>query len=466
MMKLTFLGATQNVTGSRYVLEVNDKKLLIDCGLYQERQFRDRNWEPFAVPARQIDAVLLTHAHLDHCGLLPKLVKEGFQGPIYCTKATAEIAKIVLLDSARLQVEDAEYKAKRHRKEGREGPRPVMPLYTVEDAEAVFGMFHAHHYEETVNITDGIEAVFRDAGHILGASSIRVTVSQNGQSRNILFSGDVGQWDRPIIRDPQPFEEADYVLCESTYGDRLHGPSENIKPQLCDVVLRAQSQGGNIVIPSFAVERSQEVLYYLNELLIEGCIPSLVTFIDSPMAIKVTEVFKQHPELFDAEMRERLYEGESPFDLPGLILSRTRRQSQAINQIRGTAVIIAGAGMCTGGRIKYHLRENITRPESTILFVGYQAVGTLGRLIVEGEKEVRILGRTYPVDADVKQIHGFSAHADRDDLLRWLSALKPPRHVFITHGEETVSASFAEYVKAKTGWEISVPKHGDQVKLN
>jgi metallo-beta-lactamase family protein len=465
MMKLRFLGATQNVTGSRYVLEVKGKKLLIDCGLYQERQFRDRNWEPFAVPASDIDAVLLTHAHLDHCGLLPKLVKEGFKGPIICTRATAQIAKIVLLDSARLQVEDAEYKAKRHNKEGREGPRPVVPLYTVEDAEAVLGMFQTHHYEETVKITDGMEAVFRDAGHILGASSIHVTVSQNGQSHSILFSGDVGQWDRPIIRDPQPFEDADYVLCESTYGDRLHGPSETIKPQLCDVVQRAQSQGGNIVIPSFAVERSQEVLYYLNELLLEGCIPSLVTFIDSPMAIKVTEVFQQHPELFDAEMRERLYEGESPFDLPGLILSRTRRQSQAINQIRGTAVIIAGSGMCTGGRIKYHLRENITRPESTILFVGYQAVGTLGRLIVEGEKEVRILGRTYPVGADVKQIHGFSAHADRDELLRWLSALKQPKHVFITHGEETVCASFADYVKQQTGWETSVPKHGDEVVL-
>jgi len=465
MMKLTFLGATQNVTGSRYVLEVNGRKLLIDCGLYQERQFRDRNWEPFMVPPREIDAVLLTHAHLDHCGLLPKLVREGFKGPVFCTRATAEIAKIVLLDSARLQGEDAEHKVRRHKREGREGPHPVMPLYTVEDAEAVFGMFRTCHYEEAVNVADGVEAMFRDAGHILGASSIRVTVSENGQTRTVVFSGDVGQWDRPIIRDPGPFDAADYVLCESTYGDRLHGPSENIKQELCGIVNHTRSQGGNIVIPSFAVERSQEVLYYLNELLLEGCIPSLMTIVDSPMAIKVTEVFKKHPELFDAEMTEHLYDGESPFDLPGLMLCRTRRQSQAVNQIRGTAVIIAGSGMCTGGRIKYHLRENITRPESTILFVGYQAVGTLGRRIVEGEKEVRILGKTYPVAAQIKQIHGFSAHADRDELLRWLSALKQPRHVFITHGEETVSASFADYVRAQTGWETSVPKHGDEVVL-
>lgn len=465
MIKLKFLGATQNVTGSRYVLEAKGHKFLIDCGLYQERQFRDRNWDPFVVPPTELDAVLLTHAHLDHCGLLPKLVKEGFKGPIYCTQATAEIARIVLADSARLQVEDAEYKARRHQKEGREGPRPVVPLYTSQDAEAVFPMFHTFKYDQTVKLADGIEAVFRDAGHILGASSIRVAVSDQGKTRSVVFSGDIGQWDRPILEDPNPFEDADYVLCESTYGDRLHGPSENIKPELCAVLKRAQEAGGNVVIPSFAVERSQELLYYLNELLLEGCIPSLMTFVDSPMAIKVTRIFKKHPELFDEEMTDRVEDGESLFDLPGLTMSRTRRDSQAINQIRGSAVIIAGAGMCTGGRIKYHLRQNITRPESTILFVGYQAVGTLGRRIIEGDKEVRILGKTYPVQADVKQIHGFSAHADRDELLKWLTHMKQPKHVFITHGEEGVSESFADYVYKQTGWKTSVPKHGDEVVL-
>ena len=465
MMKLKFLGATQNVTGSRYVLEARGHKILVDCGLYQERQFRDRNWDPFAVPAAEIDAVLLTHAHLDHCGLLPKLVKEGFKGPIYCTRATAEIARIVLADAARLQLEDAKYKAKRHAKEGRVGPHPIEPLYTPQDAEIVSPMFKTFQYDQTVPLADGIEAVFQDAGHILGASSIRVEVSDNGQTRSVVFSGDIGQWDRPILEDPNPFEEADYVLCESTYGDRLHGPSENIKPELCAIIQRAQQAGGNVVIPSFAVERSQELLYYLNELLLEGCIPSLMTFLDSPMAIKVTRIFKKHPELFDDEMSDHVDDGDSPFDLPGLTMTRTRRDSQAINQIRGTAVIIAGSGMCTGGRIKYHLRSNITRPESTLLFVGYQAAGTLGRRILEGDPEVRILGKEFPVKADVKQITGFSAHADRDELLRWLKALKQPRHVFITHGEETVSESFAAYVNEQTGWETSVPKHGDEVVL-
>jgi metallo-beta-lactamase family protein len=465
MMKLRFLGAAQNVTGSRYVLEAKGRKILVDCGLYQERQFRDRNWEPFAVPAGEIDAVLLTHAHLDHCGLLPKLVKEGFKGPIYCTKDTAEIASIVLADSAHIQVEDAAYKARRHKKEGRKSPRPVEPLYTALDVEATLPMFQASRYNQAVRLADGIEAVFQDAGHILGASSVRIKVSENGQTRTVLFSGDIGQWDRPIIEDPSTFEEADYVLCESTYGDRLHGPGENIKQELCDVITRTQQAGGNVVIPSFAVERCQEVLYYLNELLLEGCVKSMLVFVDSPMAVRVTRIFKKHPELFDDEMVDRVEDGLSPFELPGLNLVRTRKESQAINQIRGSAIIIAGSGMCTGGRIKYHLRSNITRPESTLLFVGYQAMGTLGRRIIQGDKEVRILGRTFPVKADVKQIHGFSAHADRDELLKWLKALKQPKHVFITHGEESVSASFAEYVQKETGWDTSVPKHGDEVIL-
>lgn len=465
MLKLRFLGAAQNVTGSRYVLQANGKTLLIDCGLYQERQFRDRNWEPFTVPARDIDAVLLTHAHLDHCGLLPKLTKEGFAGPIYCTQATADIAKIVLLDAAHLQIEDAKYKAKRHKREGREGRYPDVPLYTTEDAEAVFTKFHVCRCEDVIPVAEGIDAVFRTAGHILGASSIRVTVSDNGQNRSIVFSGDIGRWDRPIIEDPRPFDAADYVLCESTYGDRLHDPSDSIKQELCDVLQQTQQAGGNVVIPSFAVERAQEVLYYLNELLVEGCIPSLITFLDSPMAVKVTQVFREHPDLFDREMRDHVEGGDSPFNTPGLTLVQTRKESQAINQIRGTAVIIAGSGMCTGGRIKFHLRENIARPESTLLFVGYQAVGTLGRLIVDGEKEVRILGQTYPVQARVKQIQGFSAHADRDDLLRWLSAMKQPRHVFVTHGEAEVSERFAAHVKEKTGWETTVPAYGDEVTL-
>lgn len=466
-IKLSFMGAAQNVTGSRYFVEANDLRLLIDCGLYQERDFRSRNWDPFFVPPDTIDAVLLTHAHLDHCGLLPKLVREGFQGKIYCTAATAEIARIVLLDSAHLQEEDAEFKRKRHEREGRTGPYPVVPLYKTEDSEATFPLFMPVKYEETVEVGDGIEATFHDAGHILGSSMIRVKVSHKGEERIVIFSGDVGSWHRPILRDPTIFDEADYILTESTYGDRLHEDTDNLCSLLADVINSTHNAGGNIVIPSFAVERSQEVLYHLNQMLLEDRIPQVMVFVDSPMAISVTEVFEHHPELYDEQMKELIRRKESPFDFPSLKMTRTVQESKAINHEKGTAIIIAGSGMCTGGRIKHHLVNNISRPESTILFVGYQAVGTLGRHIVNGTDEVRILGEKRLVKAKIARIDGFSAHADRDDLLTWISGLrKSPRHVFVTHGEPEVTVAFAEYARQKTGWETSVPSYQTEVVLD
>ncbi|MFC1765846.1 MBL fold metallo-hydrolase RNA specificity domain-containing protein [Planctomycetota bacterium] len=466
-IRLSFLGATRNVTGSRYLLETNGKQILIDCGLYQERQFKGRNWDPFPVPADKLDAVLLTHAHLDHCGLLPKLVKEGFKGPIHCTKATADIAQIVMNDSARIQVEDIEHKKKRHARQKRKSPYPLAPLYTVENAEACAPLFRGTTYHKPVSICEGVTATYYDTGHILGASAIQVKVQQNGETRTILFSGDVGRWNKPILQDPHVIEQADYVLCESTYGDRIHPTGEDIKKSLCAIINETRDAGGNVIVPSFAVERSQELLYYLNELLDEECIPNLLAFLDSPMAVKVTEVFKKHPDLFDEETREHLRNNNSPFDLPGLSLVRTANQSKAINLIRGTAIIIAGSGMCTGGRIKHHLVNNITRPETTVLFVGYQAEGTLGRRIVEGEKEVRILGENYPVRARVAQIQGFSGHADRDELTQWLSHLKQaPRHLFVVHGEVNAAEHFAEHIKTEKGWETSVPKHNDTVTLD
>ena len=428
---------------------------------------RGRNWDPFPVPPDTIDAVLLTHAHADHCGLLPKLAAEGFQGKIYCTDATAEIAQIVLLDAAHLQEEDAEFKRKRHEREGREGPHPEIPLYTTDDAKAAFPLFSPVKYEETVRIEDGIEATFHDAGHILGSSMIRVKVSQNDEARTIVFSGDVGRWDKPILCDPTIFDEADYVLVESTYGDRLHEDSKDIDQLISDIINSTRKAGGNIVIPAFAVERSQEILYCLNKLLIEDQIPHLMVFVDSPMAISVTEVFEHYPELFDEEMVELIRRRESPFDLPGLQMTRTAEESKAINHIKGTVIIMAGSGMCTGGRIKHHLVHNISRQESTILFVGYQAVGTLGRQIVDGAKEVRILGQMYPVKARVAKINGFSAHADKGELFRWLSGLqKPPRHLFVTHGEPDVARRFADFLREKVGWEISTPSYQDEVLLD
>jgi len=456
-IKLSFLGAARNVTGSRYLLETDNTRLLVDCGLYQEREFRSRNWEPFPIPPHTLDAVLLTHAHVDHCGLLPKLVGEGFRGRIYCTEATSEIAQIILLDSAHLQEEDAEFKRKRHEREKRRGPFPEIPLYTVDDAKASFPLFLPVKYGAPTQIGNGVEATFYDAGHVLGSSMIKVEVSQGGEKRTIIFSGDVGRWDRPILRDPKVFSKTDYILVESTYGDKVHTPAD-ISDSLAEIVNSTHKAGGNIIVPSFALERTQEVLYYLNDLLIEDRIPHLMVFLDSPMATSITEVFKHHSELFDQEMIKLLRHNKSPFDFPGFKMVQTVDESKSLNHIAGTVLIIAGSGMCTGGRVKYHLVSNISRRKSTILFVGYQAIGTLGRQIVDGAKQVRILGQQYPVRARIAQIHGFSSHADRDELLRWLSGLIiAPKHLFVVHGEANVAEQFGEFLRQKTGWKVSVP---------
>lgn len=466
-IKLTFLGAAGNVAGSRYLLEANNARLLIDCGLFQERELKGRNWGPFPVPPETIDAILLTHAHVDHTGLLPKLVRDGFRGKVYCVGPTAEIAQIVLEDAAHLQEEDAEFKKKRHQGEKRKGPHPEVPLYTCEDARASFPLFAPVKYGESVQLGDGIRAEFHDAGHVLGSSMVKVTVTQGTEHRTLVFSGDVGRWDRPILKDPTSFEEVDYILVESTYGDRVHEDIPNVRDSLVEIVNSTWRAGGNIVIPSFALQRSQELLYHLNNLLLEDRIPHLMVFLDSPMAIKITEVFKRHFELFDKEMQRLEHANRSPFDFPGLKMVQTVDESKSINYIKGTVIIIAGSGMCNGGRIKHHLVTNITRPESTILFIGYQAEGTLGRLIIDGAREVRILGQYYPVKARIVQLHGFSSHADRNELVWWLSGLKKaPRRIFVVHGEPEAARAFGEFVKRSKGWDTSVPKYGDEVLLD
>ena len=466
-LKLSFFGAAKNVTGSRYLLKANNKNILIDCGMYQERDYRARNWEPFPVEPSTIDTVLLTHAHVDHCGFLPKLVKDGFRGDIYCTSATAEIAQIVLMDSAKLQFEDAKYKKKRHKREGRVGPYPLIPLFTEDDAKDTIKLFHGVKYNEATNIANNIDATFYDAGHILGSAMIKIIVKNGDENRSILFSGDIGRPNKVILNDPTVFEEADYVIMESTYGNRYHQEISDIDDNLEEVVNEAYQAGGNIVIPSFAIERSQELLYELNLLLLEKRIPPLVVFVDSPMANKVTKVFRNHPELFDEEMKDLLEDNNSPFAFANLRYVNTVQESKAVNNNRGTAIIIAGSGMCTGGRVKHHIANNITNPANTLLFVGYQAIGTLGRIILDGAEEIRLFGKKFPMKMKVKRIEGFSAHAGKNELFDWVTNLKKaPRRVFITHGEEDAAEHFSKYLREKTGWNTFVPEYKDIVVLD
>jgi len=461
--KLTFLGAAENVTGSRYLLEINGSRLLIDCGLYQERSLADRNWAPFPIAPSSLDAVLLTHAHIDHCGYLPRLVRDGFNGPIHATTPTADIAKTVLLDSAKIQAEDVAFKKKRHEKENRPNPRPLEPLYTVADVEQCCSHFSPVRYRQTVSIAEGVEATFTDAGHILGSASIRI----QALGRSIVFSGDIGRWNRPILEDPDYCPPADYVVMESTYGDRLHENTELISDRLCQVLQDTVKRGGNLIIPTFAIERAQEVLYYLNALLKNKCIPNIIVFLDSPMAVTVSKIFERNMDILDIDMNQLVRNKQSPFHFPGLEMVQTVDASKAINSIKGTVVIMAGAGMCTGGRIKHHLANNISRPESTVLFVGYQAVGTLGRLILNGITPVRLFGQQYPVRAKLEQISGFSAHGDRSELLQWVSRVGPraPRKVFVTHGEPETAHSFAETLHQEKGFSASVPKYGEVAEL-
>jgi metallo-beta-lactamase family protein len=432
-VKLQFLGATRQVTGSQYYVQADGARILVDCGMYQEREFLARNWEPSPLRPGKIDALLLSHAHLDHCGLAPKLVGEGFRGPIVATAASADLVELVLRDSAKIQAEDAAYKKRRHKREGRKGKYPVKPLYTPKDVSRTLKLLQPAGYEQPVEICPGVSAVFHDAGHILGSAMIELSVRSGDRTRRLIFSGDVGQWGKPIVRDPTAVAEADLIVMESTYGDRDHEDPGNVESQLAQVINRTVEQGGNVVIPVFAIERAQELIYHVSRLRHAGQIPELSVFLDSPMAADVTAIFRRHRECFDLEAWQLITSGESPLSFPGLTLTRSVDESKAINDHPRPAIIMSTSGMCTAGRIKFHLRQNIGRPESTILFVGYQARGTLGRRILEGQPEVRIHGRPYRVKARVEQIQGFSGHADRSALMRWLGYFQtPPERLFLT----------------------------------
>jgi metallo-beta-lactamase family protein len=466
-MRLRFIGAAGQVTGSCYLLEAAGRRVLVDCGAYQERPSLDRNWDPFPVDPASVDVLLLTHAHVDHSGLLPKLVREGFRGPILATTATGDLLPIVLMDAARIHEEDASFKKKRHRKEGRRGPHPEVPLFTTEDVERTIPLLEDTEYGREVRLGEGLSVTFHDAGHILGSAMLEVAVRENGAVRRVVFSGDIGQGNKPLVRDPAVFRRTDYLVMESTYGDREHEDAKDVETLLAEAVLAAVEAGGNLVIPTFAVERAQELLFYLSRLLRADRIPHLLVFLDSPMAADVTDVFADHAAELDEEARSLFREGRTPFAFPGLKLIRTIEESKAINAVRGTSVIMAGSGMCTGGRIKHHLARNISRPESIILFVGYQARDTLGRAILSRPPEVRIHGQMWPVRARIAKIEGFSAHADRRGLNRWLDALDaPPRELFVTHGDREVSTVFAAAVAKDRGWRTTVPGPGDEWSLD
>jgi len=465
-LKLRFLGANRQVTGSSYLLEVDNLSLIIDCGLFQERDYLARNWERFLYDPRKIDAVILTHGHLDHCGLIPKLCNEGFSGPIFATEPSVELAAIVMLDSGHIHEEDAKYKRKRHAKEGRTGPHPVVPLYTQEDAERAAKQLKPVVYNKPLKFNDAVSVTWHDAGHILGSSMLSIDVTESGQTRRIVFSGDIGQRDKPLIKDPTMLKQADIAVIESTYGDRLHDHDEDIESQLARVINDTIERGGNVIVPTFAIERAQELLWHFGRLLAEKKTPRLPIFLDSPMAVNVTEVFKRYGDYMDAEAKQVIAGGHDPLEFAGVEFSRTTKQSKAINTIRGSAIIMAGSGMCTGGRIKHHLANNIEHERNTILFVGYQSIGTLGRLIVDGKNPVRIHGVFRDVKAKIEQMHGMSAHADQRGLLEWIQSFNPkPKHVFITHGDPGAAKTLEREIRERGFEHVVVPQYGQKEEL-
>jgi metallo-beta-lactamase family protein len=443
MMKLSFHGADRGVTGSCHLLEVAGKRILIDCGLYQGgRELDEENAEPFGFEAASIDYLLLTHAHLDHCGRIPLLVKRGFRGEIVTTAATSELARVVLLDSAHLQEEEAQHRRRRHRRA--HGDANDEPLYTLLDAlnsMAFFGRKAA--YGEAIELSSGLHATFYDAGHILGSASIRIEVVQNGQAKSVIFSGDLGNAGQPLLRSPVVPPPADAVVMETTYGDRQHKPFGPTIEEFYQAIEQAFRRGGNVVIPTFALERSQAILYVLRQGVDSGRLPRLMqVFLDSPMAISATEIFERHPECYEPGIARMFANGGDPFHMPGLHFTRDVSESMAINQFESGAVIMAGAGMCTGGRIRHHLRHNLWRERCSVIFVGYAAHGTLARTIIDGARSVRIFDEDIQVRASIHTINGFSAHADRDELLEWHRHIRPAM-TFLVHGDAEVMQQFA-----------------------
>jgi len=464
MATLQFLGATGTVTGSKYVLEAGTSRVMVDCGLFQGlKELRLRNWEPLPINPAAVNWLLLTHAHIDHSGYLPRFVRDGFAGPVYATTATADLLGVLLPDSARLQEEDAAYA----NRQGFSKHQPALPLYTEADARAALRQVRGIAYHREVRLNDRLSARFIPAGHILGSSFVAVEITEPGQPPvKVLFSGDIGRYDEPILNDPTPVDEADYLLVESTYGNRTHDRT-NPKERLAEIINATAERGGKVIIPAFAVGRTQLLVYYLRELEAEGRIPMLPVAVDSPMAASATRLYAKHTEDHDLDM-QRLSEGHhNALATRHFSLVHGRAGSKALDAQPGPAIIISASGMATGGRVLHHLAQYLPDPASTVILVGYQAAGTRGRRLQEGEKEVKIYGERVPVRAGIESLGSLSAHADSAEILRWLSGFKrPPRLTFIVHGEPDSAAALREKITQELGWQVMVPAYQQTVELS
>lgn len=459
-MKLYFLGAAHEVTGSCTLLEAAGRRILVDCGMEQGADIYENADLPIA--AGEIDAVLLTHAHIDHSGKIPMLVAQGFCGPIYTTVATAKLCNIMLMDSAHIQEFEAEW---RNRKAKRSGQAEYMPLYTAQDVQQTIKQLEGCDYGKSYTLFDGVQVTFTDAGHLLGSASITVTVTENGKTESVLFSGDLGNVRRPLIRDPQTPPAADYVVIESTYGNRTHGERPDYITALTNILQRTFDRGGNVVVPCFAVGRTQEMLYLLRQIQAEGLVkghPDFAVWVDSPLAVEATNIYNGDLlDYYDKETLALLEQGVTPIQFKGLRLSVTSDESRAINYDKSPKVILSASGMCEAGRIRHHLKHNLWRPDSTVLFVGYQSEGTIGRKLVDGADTVKLFGEEIRVRAQIAQLAGISGHADQTMMIDWLAALpSKPKAVFVNHGNDTVCDEFAVLIEGKLGLSASAPYNG------
>ena len=462
MATLEFLGATGTVTGSKFLFEAAGSRVLIDCGLYQgPKDLRLRNWEPLPVAPGSIDHVVLTHAHIDHVGYLPRLITEGFRGSVHSTRATADLVRIMLPDSGHLHEEEAAY----HNKRRSSKHAPALPLYTADEGATAASSARGIAYGEPLKLTQEASVTFTRAGHILGSAIATFDVDSAHGRRRVVFSGDLGRYDAPILPDPAPIGDADYVVIESTYGDRRHDPTP-VAEQLEHLVCAAVARGGAIIVPAFAVGRTQELMYHLSLLEKAARIPRLPAFIDSPMAIEATEIYCAHPEDFEGDMRDMVMTRNCPLHCGDFQLARTPDESKAINAVSGPVLVVSASGMATGGRVLHHLKARLPDPKTTVLLVGYQAIGTRGRLLQDGAAAVRIYGEEIPVRARVETVHGLSAHADTDGLLRWLkTATRAPKQVFVVHGDPGPARALADRVRTELGWDVTVPAYRDRVEL-